>query len=110
MSEFLKEIYKTLDDKQAQDIVVLDFRNHSPFLDYFVIADARNERMAQAIIDAVEDRAIELQHEVLYVDKKIGSKWLLIDLEEIVVHIFYDGERYHYDLEGLWKDLGTIKM
>lgn len=110
MSDFLKHIYTVMDDKQAQDIVILDFINHSPFVDYFIIADARNERMAQAIVDAVEDAAHEVGHEVLYVDKKIGSKWLLIDLGEIVVHIFFDGERYHYDLEGLWKDLGTIKM
>ena len=43
-----------------------------------------------------------------YIDD--SSKWLLIDLGDVVCHVFYDGEREYYNLEGLWKDLPTVEM
>ena len=54
-NDLLRIVYDAMDEKQASDIVVLDFRHTSPFVDYFVIADARIQRMAQSIIENVED-------------------------------------------------------
>jgi ribosome-associated protein len=108
--DLLRIAYDAMDEKQASDIVVLDFRHTSPFVDYFIIANARNQRMAQSIIENVEDKALEAGYPVKqrYVEKT--TKWLLIDLGSIVCHVFYDGERELYNLEGLWKDLPTVKM
>lgn len=110
MENLLDIAYKAMDEKQASDLVVLDFRNHSPFIDYFIIGSARNIRMAKSIIENVEEKAIENGYSVKhsYVDN--DSKWLLIDLGEIVCHVFLDDERQLYNLEGLWKDLPTIQM
>ena len=110
MSDLLKLAYKAMDDKQADELVVLDFRQHSPFVDYFIIGSARNQRMAKAIIENVEDIALQNGYTVKksYVDN--DSKWLLIDLGEVVCHVFYDDERQLYNLEGLWKDLPIVKM
>ena len=110
MKDLLTLAYKAMDDKQAEDLVILDFKNHSPFVDYFIIGTARNQRMAKSIIENVEEIAIQNGYDVKhsYVEKE--SKWLLIDLGEIVCHVFYDGERQLYNLEGLWKDLPTVKM
>ena len=110
MSDLLKQVYDVVDAKQGDDIRVIDFRGHSPFFDYMLIATARNERLAMAIIDAVEDLALSLGLEAKHIDKVKDSKWFLIDLGAIVVHVFYDGQREYYDLEGLWKDLGILKM
>ena len=109
MKDLLKTAYDAMDEKLADDIVVIDFRKQSPFVDFFLIASARNFRMARSIIENVEDKALEQGYEVkhAYVD---DSKWLLIDLGEVVCHVFYDGEREYYNLEGLWKDLPTVKM
>ena len=104
--EHTKEaIIKILDDKQVDNIVTLDFRNNSPFYDYLLIGSVRNGRMANAALEAVEEYALKEGLEVRSIDNNKESKWFLIDLGEIVVHIFYDGEREKYDLEGLWKDL-----
>lgn len=110
MNNELKLIYKAMDDKQAEELVVLDFRTQSPFVDYFIIGSAKNQRMAKSIIENVEEVAINNGYNVKhsYIDKE--SKWLLIDLGEIVCHVFYDGERELYNLEGLWKDLPKVKM
>lgn len=109
-NEFLKTIYQAIDKKLGEDITVIDFSKQSPFYDYMIVVTARNERMANSIIDEIEDIARENNHDVISISKEKGSKWFLIDLNDIVCHIFYEGQREYYDLEGLWKDLGTIKM
>ena len=98
-----------MDEKLASDMVVLDFRNQSPYVDYFIIASARNFRMARSIIENVEDKVSEAGYSIRhsYVD---DSKWLLIDLGDVVCHVFYDDAREYYNLEGLWKDLPIIEM
>lgn len=102
------EIIKILDEKQAEDIKILDFRGKNPYLDYFVLATARNVRLANALIEAVDDFCDKENISVRSIDNKGDSGWFLIDLNSIVVHIFLEQERQKYDLEGLWKDL--IKM
>jgi len=110
MKDLLKIAYDAMDEKQAEDLVVIDFRKQSPFIDYFVIGTARNARMANAIIDAIDDKVSEAG----FITKKVytddTSKWFVIDLGEVVCHVFFDGEREVYNLEGLWKDLPIVKM
>ena len=103
--EIKDEIIKLLDEKQVDNIVTLDFREKSPFFDYLLIGSVRNGRMANAAIETVEEYADKNNINVKHIDNNPESKWFLIDLGSIVVHIFYDGEREKYDLEGLWKDL-----
>lgn len=105
MIELKDEIVKLLDEKQAEDITVLDFRNKNPYMDYFIIVTARNARLASALVDAVDDFCNKENIEVRSIDSKGDSGWYLIDLNSIVVHIFLENERKKYDLEGLWKDL-----
>ncbi len=99
-----------MDEKQASDLKVIDFRKQSPYLDYFIIGSARNYRMARSIIENVEDKVLEAGFEVRHTYIDDSSKWLLIDLGDVVCHVFYDGEREYYNLEGLWKDLPTVEM
>ncbi|MDO5440194.1 MAG: ribosome silencing factor [Erysipelotrichaceae bacterium] len=105
MADNLKELYKLLDAKQADDITVLDFRKNSPFVDYFIVCSARNSRLANAIIGEVEDYADINDIKVFSKDVNKDGKWLLIDIGSIVVHVFVGEERFKYNLDGLWKDL-----
>ena len=103
--EIKDKIIEILDSKQVDSIVTLDFKNKSPFYDYLLIGSVRNARMANAALEAVEEYADNNGIEVKHFNNNPESKWFLIDIGQIVVHIFYDGEREKYDLEGLWKDL-----
>lgn len=105
MNKELIELKELIDSKQGDNIKVLDFRNNSPFVDYFIIASARNERLANAILNFIEDYACKNNIEIKSKDNNKEGKWLLIDLGSIVVHIFVNEERNKYNLEGLWKDL-----
>ena len=109
MKDLLRTAYDAMDEKQASELVVIDFRKQSPFIDYFIIGSARNYRMAKSIVENVEDKAAKQGYEVRhsYVD---DSKWLLIDLGDVVCHVFYDDAREYYNLEGLWKDLPIVEM
>lgn len=110
MKELLKVAYDAMDEKQASDIVCIDFRKQSPFVEYFLIGTARNYRMAKSIIENVEDKALQEGYNVKKTYTDDTSKWLMIDLGDVVCHVFFDGERELYNLEGLWKDLPTLKM
>ena len=104
-TELIQQLTDIMDDKQVEDIVTIDFRDKSPFLDYFLIGSVRNGRMANAVLEAIDDHCGREGIKVRHIDNDPSSKWFLIDLGSVVVHIFYDGEREKYDLEGLWKDL-----
>ncbi len=110
MNELLKLVYETMDKKQADDITIIDFRGHSPYVDYFVIASARNLRLAHAILEEVEETVEKNGYEILHRNTTPESRWQLLDLGEIVIHVFCEGEREVYDLEGLWKDLPLIEL
>ena len=110
MKDLLRTAYEAMDEKLAQDIVVIDMSSHSPFIDYFIIADARNYRMARSIVENVEDKALSEGFEVRKIYAESTTRWLLVDLGSVVCHVFYDGERQLYNLEGLWKDLPRVEM
>lgn len=110
MRDLLTIAYKAMEDKLAVDLIVIDFKDHSPFLDYFIIGTAKNQRMAASIIENIEDEVTKNGFTVRSSKNNKDSKWYLIDLDTIVCHVFYDGERENYNLEGLWKDLPTVKM
>ena len=109
MSELLQLVVKAADQRLAEAISVLDFRGHSPFTDYFVIATAKNERMADSIVDHVIEEAEKAGFAVRNVEGGQGSRWLLVDLYEVVLHVFVGEERQVYNLEKLWGDLPRIE-
>ncbi len=82
----------------------------SNFCDYFVIVSASSVRRAQTIADAVSD---SLKPEDLPVRAKEGypdSEWILVDLFDVVLHIFYGPKREFYSLENIWQDAPRLKF
>ncbi|MEE1333909.1 MAG: ribosome silencing factor [Erysipelotrichaceae bacterium] len=104
MSELLDLTIKTLSDKLAKDIVTVDMRAVSPYTDAFVISTAANVRQANALADYVQDAAEKQGYEVKSREGTSGSTWVLLDLGEVVVHIFTEETRKQYRLEELWAD------
>jgi ribosome-associated protein len=90
------------DERKAEQIVVLNVGRLAFFTDYFVIATGRNERQVKAIADEVRQRMKALGRQVLGVEGRPESGWVLIDLGEAVVHLFSPEARAIYDLELLW--------
>lgn len=111
MTESLLQIvYKALDDKKAEDIVVLNMQNISLLADYFLICNGNSDRQAQAIAREVQEKAQENGYEIKRVEGFDSARWILVDLGDVVVHIFHKDERAFYNLERLWGDAPQLDM
>lgn len=103
--DLARSLVNTLEDKKAEDIVLLDVHAQSMFTDYFVICTATSERQLAALADAV-DEAARKQHRLKSprVEGRPSSGWLLIDFGHVVVHAFSTEQRKRYRLEELWHE------
>ncbi|MFD1466347.1 ribosome silencing factor [Lapidilactobacillus mulanensis] len=108
--EILKTAVKAADDKSAEEIVALDMRNVSLLADYFLIMHAGSERQVEAIVDEIQKKVEALGGVEGHVEGKKGSKWVLIDFKDVVVHVFVEEERRFYNLEKLWADAPEVDL
>ena len=100
---------KIASDGKGEDIVVLDVRKISSFADYFVILSGRSTRHVQALAEILEN---ELRSKRINTSRAEGlaeGKWVLLDFDDVIVHIFYHEQRDFYDLEGLWHDAPRLE-
>lgn len=97
-------------DKKAENLKILDLSNISTFTDYFVICSAMVNRQVQAISDAIESKLRQEGHKPRSIEGYNEGRWVLIDLGDVVVHIFMDAVRSHYDLDSLWCDAPKIAV
>jgi ribosome-associated protein len=97
-------------DKKAQDIVIIDVAEQLVITDAFLIASAPNERQVQAIVDAIEERLLELPEKAKPVRREgeRAGRWVLLDYVDVVIHVQHSEEREFYALDRLWKDCPTI--
>ncbi len=99
----LSVIQKAIEDKKGIDMEVLDISKMTSIADYFVIVSGNSSTQVTAIADEVEDKMSEAGFEPLSGKEGYGSaRWILIDYEDIIVHIFHKDEREFYNLERLW--------
>lgn len=98
-------------DKKAFAINLRDVTSKIALTDVFVIVSASNERQVHAVVDAVEERLIK-KHDTrpLRREGKGGEQWVLLDYNDIVVHVFHQEAREYFGLDGLWKDCPEIEF
>ncbi len=104
---FARSLVEAIEDKKGENIVLLDISAQSIFADYFVIATGLSDRQLKALADSVSDVAeSKVKRKVILrrLDAQAESGWVLIDLGQIIVHIFTSAQRKHYNLEELWKE------
>lgn len=106
----LATAYKAVDDKKGEDIVVLNMEGVSLIADQFIICHANSERQVQAIAREVADKAAEQGHMVKRIEGMDLARWVLVDLGDVVVHVFHRDERGYYNLEKLWGDAPLLDM
>ena len=110
LKEIVKKIYKIIEDKKGDDIKVIDISKISSIADYFIIASANNINQVQAISDEID---FVLGKEGILPKAVEGNKnatWMLLDYNDIVVHIFLKEDRVFYDLERIWRDGTEVEI
>ena len=105
----LNIIVKTIDDKKGEEINIIDMSNISSLASYYVICSVHSERQALAIANEIEKELIKNNLPFNHTEgKRSDGKWILVDAEETIVHIFTKSERELYNLDLLWADQPNI--
>ncbi|MBN8191035.1 ribosome silencing factor [Bacillus sp. NTK074B] len=111
MEQNLVELaYKAADDKRAEDIVVLDMKGVSLIADYFLICHGNSDKQVQAIARELKDAAEEKGYTVKRLEGFDQARWILVDLGDVVAHVFHKEERGYYNLERLWGDASLVEV
>ena len=97
-------------EKKAGDVLLLDLRGLSGYADFLVLSSGGNERQLDAVADGVEKAMKEAGHRLVGAEGQHSARWQLLDFGDVVVHVFHEEERHHYDLEGLWADAPRERM
>lgn len=95
-------VIDSLNKAVVKDLRVYDTRNYTPFYDYSIVSSASTSRQAFAAVDYVRDSAEREGFNVISWTKEPDSEWYLIDLGEIVVHVFVGDTRFSYNLDSMY--------
>lgn len=96
--------------KKAYDLIALDIKGISSFADYFIICSATSNRQVQAIASSIQ---IDLKKEKIYplgIEGFNEGEWILLDYDEVIIHVFHQPLREFYELERLWADAPRIEI
>lgn len=110
LPETIKPIIEALQDKKAENLVVIDVRGLASFTDYFIIATGNNSPHAQTLADAVFKLLKKPNEAGIPIETDLNSSWVLIDGGSFIVHIFQPKAREYYALEELWQDAKKLEL
>lgn len=106
--QILEHVLGIADEFKGQDILALEVTHLCSFTDYFVLVTGSSRLNIQAM---AEEMIVRSKHEgrpPLHVEGLTQGEWVLIDFGDVVVHLFTDAHRTHFDLENLWADAKKI--
>ena len=108
MTETVKIAYEALDGKFGQDIVVLDISGISVMADYFVIATGKNVNQIKTMADEVMSQLQRAGWRARHTEGYGSAQWVLLDFDDVIIHIFDEECREFYNLERVWSDAAVI--
>ncbi|BDR56228.1 ribosome silencing factor [Xylocopilactobacillus apis] len=108
--KLVEDLTKKSDQKQANNITVLDIQGISVIADYFMIMDVRNTRMMDALVKDLTEEAEKDGYPVKRIEGKEVSEWVLLDFGDVVVHIFTPEKREFYNLDRLWIEANKVDV
>ena len=97
-------------DKKAHDLSLLDVNALSSFCEYFLICSGRSDRQVQAIADGVIEALKRRGKPPLSVEGYPEGRWVLIDCDDLIVHVFHEPVRSFYNLEKLWHSAPRLDL
>lgn len=97
-------------DKQALALEIIDVSQKVDYTDYLVICSGKSERHVEAVVNALESALKEKSIHPLGVEGRELYTWILMDFNDVIVHVFEDKNRGHYDLDTLWIDAKRVPL
>ena len=106
--DIVETIYFELVERKAEDVTILDMQRVSSIADYFVLTHMNSQRGVRALADSVSTKLKdELSIRVKLEGLRDGD-WVVLDLGNILIHIFHRETRLYFQLESFWKDAPVI--
>ena len=102
--EMVKTAVAALQDKKGEDIRVIDISGVTVIADYFIIASGSNPNQVQSLVDNVEEQMYKAGYDDPRVEGYNTASWVLLDYNDVIVHVFSQDDRLFYDLERIWRD------
>lgn len=102
--EMVKTAVAALQDKKGEDIRVIDISGVTVIADYFIIASGSNPNQVQALVDNVEEQMYKAGYDDPRVEGYNTASWVLLDYNDVIVHVFSQDDRLFYNLERIWRD------
>ncbi|KAI4452908.1 developmentally regulated gtp-binding protein-related [Holotrichia oblita] len=99
-----KIAWDALEDKKGEEIQMIEIGDISIIADYFIIANGNNSSQVQALADNVEEALSKKGYEPKAIEGIRNSSWILMDYNDVIVHVFSKEDRLFYDLERIWRD------
>ena len=98
-------------EKKGLDIVIMGLAAVTDVADYFVVCTGSSDLHVRSLAEEVVDQLKESGHRPWHVEGMEQKRWILVDIVDVVVHVFRNDAREHYALERLWGDaeLFTVK-
>jgi len=100
-------VVDAIDDIKGFDITVMDVTKLTSMTSYMIVASANSSRQAKAIADNVREKLKEKGFGIRGTEGDKSGEWVLVDLDDIVVHIMIPATRAYYNLEQLWGEAET---
>lgn len=97
-------------DNKAEELLVLDVRGLTTFTEYFVIMSGRSTRHVQSLAETIEENLRSKRVKSSSAEGLREGLWVLLDFDDVVVHIFYHEQRKFYNLEGLWSEAKQLEV
>lgn len=104
IKEMVKLVCHALDEKKAEDIKVIDIKGLSVMADYFIVASGGSQNQLLAMQNEVDKEMYEHGSHAKQVEGNRSSTWILMDYEDVIVHLFSQDDRLFYNLEKIWQD------
>jgi ribosome-associated protein len=101
--ELIKKLaMQALDELKAENVIVLDVREHASFTDFMIFASGKSTRHVKSIANEVVEAAKAANMPPLGIEGEDVGEWVLVDLGDVIVHIMLPDTRQFYELERLW--------
>lgn len=105
----MSAVVEAADDKKAFNVVTLGLNGISLIADYFVICHGNSETQVQAIASEMKKRAEDLGVTVRGIEGMNTARWVLVDIGDVVAHVFHRDDREYYNIERLWSDAKVVE-
>ena len=106
--QIAKIAFDALEDKKGVNIKIIDISNISILADYFIIAGGTNENQVKALADNVEEELAKVEVTPKQIEGYNNANWILMDYQDVIIHIFNEQDRLFFDLERIWSDGNEI--